>query len=126
MSRAIRRLIHAPSFDAKERQEHLPWPFNRANYQGSVPTRYTLQYLIVGWENRPMMAGGAGTGTPHLQFYFELYGQTKVRLHQLKAWFPRAHVEPRYGTPTEAAEYCKKEGMWREWGERSDRVRDSV
>jgi hypothetical protein len=37
-------------------------------------------------------------------------------MNQMKDWFPRTHWEPRYGTPKEASDYCKKEGMWRERG----------
>ena len=38
----------------------------------------------------------------------------------MKGWFPRAHWEPRFGTPLEARVYCKKEGRWRERGDFSD------
>ena len=35
----------------------------------------------------------------------------------MKGWFPRVHWEPRFGTPHEARDYCKKEGRWRDLGE---------
>ena len=41
----------------------------------------------------------------------------QVRLNQMKGWFPRAHWEPRFGTPIEARDYCKKEGKWRDRGD---------
>ena len=77
---------------------------------GPVPAHHKLSYWVVGWEHRDR-----SFQTPHLQIYIEL-ADTKIRAHQINEWFRRAHFEARRGTPQQAADYCKKEGVWREWG----------
>lgn len=66
-------------------------------------------YLIVGREV-------GDSGTPHLQGFFILRSQT--RLPQCKAieGFERAHLEVSRGTPDQAAEYCRKDGDFDEYG----------
>lgn len=44
--------------------------------------------------------------TPHLQGYIEFKSSKSFDL--LKKWFPRAHLEKRYGTSLRASNYCKK------------------
>lgn len=66
------------------------------------------RYIVVGKEV-------GESGTPHLQGYIS-FKQPKS-LKQLKDFFPTAHFEPRKGTPSQAAEYCKKDGDFFEWGE---------
>ena len=84
------------------------WVFNAPH--GPAPTKHELEYIIIGAEHWNPALGQ----TRHLQGYLEI--GTKLRRHQLHAWFPRAHFEPRYGKPEEARDYCKKEGMWRQRG----------
>lgn len=67
-----------------------------------------LCYLVFGRER------GEG-GTPHLQGYTvfsgrKSFGVAKALIHQ------RAHLEPAKGTPTQASQYCKKDGEYEEYG----------
>lgn len=71
---------------------------------------------------------GEETGTAHIQLYVE-FSQGK-RFDQMKKYFPRAHIESRKGTKTQAREYCSKKetrigevyefGTFAEERERSD------
>jgi hypothetical protein len=55
------------------------------------------------------------TGTPHLQGYVH-FERTK-RLSGVRVLFPHGtHLEPRRGTPEQAADYCKKDGDFEERG----------
>ena len=67
-------------------------------------------YQVFGYEVAPT------TGTPHLQGYVRF--KTEKSLKQLKKMYPRAHVELRRGTITEAIDYCVKEGKYEEHGTR--------
>lgn len=64
-----------------------------------------LTYLIFGTEQ---------VTTLHLQGYLEL--EKKRTLRKVKTILKRAHWEASRGTPTEAADYCKKDGQWKESG----------
>jgi len=57
------------------------------------------------------------SGTPHFQGYLEL--KKKVRFAQIKTMFlPLVpHLEGRRGTSQQAADYCKKDGLFLEFGE---------
>jgi hypothetical protein len=60
------------------------------------------------------------SGTPHIQGY--VIFKNKLRLNQLKTHSPqgqRAHWEPQsqYSTPAQAADYCMKDGDFKEFGE---------
>lgn len=68
-------------------------------------------YLVYGREQ-------GDSGTPHLQGYVEF--RNRLRFTQVKRLLgERAHVERRRGTPTDAADYCKKDGDFTESGELS-------
>lgn len=54
------------------------------------------------------------SGTPHLQGY--IYFCQPKSLNQLKGFFPTAHFETRRGSHSQAADYCKKDGDFFEWG----------
>ena len=57
-------------------------------------------YLVYGLEE------GKEKGTPHLQIYAEFHEQTTFgKVHKA---FCKGHIEPRRGTPEQAAGYCKK------------------
>ena len=91
--------------------QHL-WYWNPPG--GQVPHAVCkLTYIVIGWEGvippQPR--------TPHLQVYLEV--DTAIHWAELKTWFHNAHIEPRFGPAKAAAEYCKKESQWREWGENS-------
>lgn len=69
------------------------------------------KYIIAGLETCPT------TGRQHIQGYIEL--TDSVRISALKKIAPTTHFEKRMGTAEQAIEYCKKEGKWKEEGERS-------
>jgi len=64
-------------------------------------------YAILGYEV-------GKEGTPHIQGYVEL--EKKTRFTTIKKLMPRAHIEPRKGTQKQAADYCKKDGKFDEYG----------
>lgn len=85
------------------------WVFTLNNYSAADleklrTAEYT--YLVVGREK-------GESGTPHLQGYIA-FG-TKRRMP--KKLLSRAHWEVMRGTPAQAAEYCKKEGDYEEYGQ---------
>lgn len=67
-------------------------------------------YAVIGRE------GQEEAKTPHLQVYAEF--DKRVRMSAVKNIFGNtAHCEKREGTGQQAAEYCKKEGDFLEFGE---------
>lgn len=66
-------------------------------------------YLVYGHEV-------AGTGTPHLQGFFILDSRIRVGQISRTVAFRRAHLEIARGTNAQAADYCKKEGRYEEFG----------
>jgi len=70
-----------------------------------------VRYLVFGKES-------GAEGTPHLQGYVEYENQ---RTHkQVNKLIPGAYVAYRRGTAAQAAEYCKKDGDFVEFGTISD------
>lgn len=69
-----------------------------------------FEYCILGKEV-------GDDGTPHIQGYIVM--QRKFTFSQMKRMLPRAHLEmkSRYSSPKQAADYCKKDGRYIEWGE---------
>lgn len=65
-------------------------------------------YFIAGREVAPE------TGTRHLQGL--ICFSTLKSLSQLRSYYPSAHFEEKRGTFAQAADYCKKEGDYFEWG----------
>ena len=65
------------------------------------------KYVVWGYEI-------GESGTPHLQGYAELIKRT--RFASIKKILERAHIETRRGTQKEAADYCKKDGDFVEFG----------
>lgn len=74
--------------------------------------RLPIKYMVVGKEV------GDETQTPHLQGYVELQGQKSFR--QLRKALENNHFEKRQGTAKEAADYCKKDGDFEEFGQISN------
>lgn len=68
----------------------------------------SVSYLIYGYET-------SDSGTPHLQGYI-CFPRVK-RFREARSFLPGgSHLEPKRGTPQEAADYCKKEGVFKEYG----------
>lgn len=65
-------------------------------------------YMVIGKEIGEQ-------GTPHLQGYIEF--AKKMRFTTVKKLIPRAHLEERKGTQAQAADYCKEDGDFEEFGE---------
>lgn len=72
----------------------------------------TCVYLVFGRELAPT------TGTPHLQGFFILPTQRSRR--QILQVIAGLHLEPARGTSAQAADYCKKDGDFQEFGEFPD------
>lgn len=66
------------------------------------------EYLIYGRETCPT------TNRQHFQG-FVAYKERRT-LPTVKRWIPGAHFEKSKGTPSQAAEYCKKDGNFKEYG----------
>jgi len=84
------------------------WCFTINNPRADKPGRegdltkvksWTFDYLVVQLEV-------GENETPHLQGFVQF--STKQRLTQLKKLHKKAHWEPRRGSPSQAAHYCKK------------------
>lgn len=88
------------------------WCFTLNNYSEEeykeIVEKLEWTYVIIGREK-------GKEETPHLQGYIEL--QTKKRLTLLKKLNGRIHWEKLKGKPWQAADYCKKDGDFQEWGE---------
>lgn len=69
--------------------------------------RQLVKYLIVGREQ-------GQSGTPHLQGFI-VFGAAVTRT-RVSTYLPRAHLEPTRGTSVQAADYCKKDGDFDEYG----------
>lgn len=75
----------------------------------NVVSRGEATYIVFGKET-------GESGTRHLQGYIEL--PRKLRLSSVKRILGRrAHVESRLGTSKQAADYCKKDGDFLEFGD---------
>lgn len=59
------------------------------------------------------------SGTPHLQGYLELRKKKRISFLKSLEWLSRAHFEVSRGTPSQASEYCKKDGDFQEYGSTS-------
>lgn len=68
----------------------------------------SIKYCVVGKEV-------GENKTPHLQGYMEF--AQPMRFSTIKGKFPRIHLEARRGSAKQAADYCKKDGNFEEWGQ---------
>lgn len=106
------------------------WCFTWNNFDENYKTilrNSNCIYLVFGIEV-------GESGTEHLQGYIEF--ESNKRLAFLKKIHSAIHWEKRIGTASQAAEYCKKDGRYEEFGEISkpsqgarkdiDKVRDLV
>lgn len=88
-------------------QQMYNWCFTLNNYTDEeivAIKAIDYKYLVFGYEV-------GENGTPHLQGYIEL--TKRLRFGGVKKLFPpRVHLEARRGTAEEAADYCKKDGVF--------------
>lgn len=70
-----------------------------------------FKYIVIGKEV-------GANGTPHLQIYVELKNARSFK--SIHKQFYKGHIETRKGTAKQAADYCKKEGDFYEYGEISN------
>jgi hypothetical protein len=93
------------------------WCFTLNNYNEQDVQRLSnfnpgdgIRYLCFGREQ-------GESGTPHLQGYVQF--DDRKTLQAAKAYIaPRAHLEIARGTPQRNIEYCSKDGLFHEYGER--------
>lgn len=91
------------------------WCFTLNNWTAAEEDRLktvstSLTYIVFGYETAPT------TGIQHLQGYV-IFPRIK-RLSEAKALLgQRLHLEPKRGTPRQASDYCKKDGLFFEHGE---------
>lgn len=92
------------------------WCYTINNYNDEDPKTVYLEltkqikYFVEGKEV-------GANGTPHKQgFIYFINAKTMSAVKKIK-YFQRAHLEAMKGTPTQAADYCKKDGDFQEFGE---------
>lgn len=79
-----------------------------ANEDQLVALGQSVTYLVFGYEE-------AESGTPHLQGYVT-FPKVK-RFNEARQFLPHGtHLEAKRGTPEQAASYCKKGGVFKEFG----------
>jgi len=86
------------------------WCFTINNWTDEdlvVLERLDYVYLVAGRER-------GENGTPHLQGY--IHYKIPKSFATVKRDLPKAHIESRKGTPKQAAEYCRKDGDFVEFG----------
>lgn len=89
--------------------------FTINNYKESKETwldilcHCNIKYCVIGEEK-------GKEGTPHLQGYVE-FENARTLSGVIKLFNKHAHVETRKGSPEQAAEYCKKDGVFVETGD---------
>lgn len=91
------------------------WCFTINNYTDadidkltSAASSHPTTYLVYGLEH-------GQSGTPHVQGFVSFH--SRLRLLQVKQLIgDRGHFEVARGTPRQAADYCKKDGDYKEFG----------
>jgi len=85
------------------------------NEQSNEPSydQQSMNYLVYGKETCPT------TGKQHWQGFVQLKKATTRSATKSKFFSDGCHLEPMRGTPEQAANYCKKEGDFQEFGELS-------
>ncbi len=88
--------------------KHWCFTINNPEEEPDIWRPLAMTYLVLGLEKAP------NTGTPHIQGYV-VFNARKRRTAVAK-FLPTAHLERMMGTPKQAAVYCKKDGVWTEFG----------
>lgn len=70
-----------------------------------------ITYVIFGYETGKQ-------GTKHLQGYMECKAQLELSRWKKVPGLQRAHIEQRKGKQEQAINYCKKDGIYKEFGEK--------
>jgi hypothetical protein len=84
------------------------WTVDHDESLTALGNNESVTYLVYGYET-------GESGTPHLQGY--ICFKERRRFTSTQAALPRgAHIEIKRGTPLQASEYCKKEGVFQEFG----------
>lgn len=111
--------------DIKLKMAAKHWCFTLNNYTSDdeerlrVLTERDTEYLIFGREK-------SSTGTPHLQGYLRLRSKkTMLSLKKLMGLSNSVYLAKKKGTAVQAAEYCKKDGDFEEFGKLGDQGRRS-
>lgn len=71
---------------------------------------FRMEYLVYGREVCP------DTGRPHFQGFVVF--KTRTRFSSVQRCFPGSHIEKCRGSTDEAADYCQKDGDFKEFGKR--------
>lgn len=74
---------------------------------GRYVGKYPIRYFVFGKEV-------GSNGTPHVQGFVSFVKRTS--LQGARKAFPGTHLESARGTPDQAATYCKKDGVFNEYG----------
>lgn len=82
---------------------------NEDNLIRALSETNEVSYLVFGYEV-------GAQGTPHLQGYVCFSGRKSLRQAKLFLHCERVHLEAKRGTPKQASDYCKKEGLFFEAG----------
>jgi len=99
------------------------WCFTLNNYESADIDRLASVGSTIGLESGPgssvvyLVYGKevGESGTPHLQGYVSFARRTSL-VAAKRTISSRAHFEASRGTPSQAAEYCKKDGEYYEFG----------
>lgn len=98
-------------------KKHRGWVFTLNNYTDDDVARiqalFEREFTKYGIFGREV---GEKCGTPHLQGYIE-FTNPRVFSGVKKLLGSACHIQPRFGTPKEASDYCKKGGDFFESGD---------
>lgn len=80
---------------------------NPTNEEIEELKKIDCKYICLGYER-------GEEGTPHVQGY--VHFKRNTHFNAAKRLLPRAHIEARKGSVAQAVDYCKKDGVFQEFG----------